>query len=123
MQKKTMFLMLMLLVAVAAFNVVSNLMMVVKEKAGDIAIIRTMGASTNAVRIIFITHGVLVGAVGVTGGGLGAAAAASIMGGSTGGVVGAPIIPISSQSMHRSVSATLHVAQICAPHVQISVDG
>lgn len=66
MQKKTMFLMLMLLVAVAAFNVVSNLMMVVKEKAGDIAIIRTMGASTNAVRIIFITHGVLVGAVGVT---------------------------------------------------------
>ena len=56
----------MLLVAVAAFNVVSNLMMVVKEKAGDIAIIRTMGASTNAVRIIFIMHGVLVGAVGVT---------------------------------------------------------
>ena len=65
MQKKTMFLMLMLLVAVAAFNVVSNLMMIVKEKSGDIAIIRTVGASTGAVRIIFIMHGVLVGAVGV----------------------------------------------------------
>jgi len=66
MQKKTMFLMLMLLIAVAAFNVVSNLMMVVKEKAADIAIIRTVGASINAVRIIFIMHGVLVGTVGVT---------------------------------------------------------
>lgn len=65
MQKRTMFLMLMLLVAVAAFNVVSNLMMVVKEKSGDIAIIRTVGASANAVRLIFILHGLLVGAVGI----------------------------------------------------------
>jgi len=45
MQKRTMFLMLMLLIAVAAFNVVSNLIMIVNEKAGDIAIIRTIGCS------------------------------------------------------------------------------
>ncbi len=65
MQKKTMLLMLMLLVAVAAFNVVSNLLMVVKEKTGDIAILRTVGASSNAVRLIFILHGLLVGAAGI----------------------------------------------------------
>jgi lipoprotein-releasing system permease protein len=66
MQKRTMFLMLMLLVAVAAFNVVSNLMMVVKEKAQDIAIIRTVGASSSSVRLIFIFHGLLVGFVGIS---------------------------------------------------------
>jgi lipoprotein-releasing system permease protein len=65
MQKRTMFLMLMLLIAVAAFNVVSNLIMIVNEKAGDIAIIRTIGASSNAVRLIFVLHGLLVGAAGI----------------------------------------------------------
>lgn len=65
MQKRTMFLMLMLLIAVAAFNLVSNLIMIVNEKAGDIAIIRTIGASSNAVRLIFVIHGLLVGAAGI----------------------------------------------------------
>jgi lipoprotein-releasing system permease protein len=65
MQKRTMFLMLMLLVAVAAFNVVSNLVMVVKEKAGDIAILRTMGAPAMSIRRIFVLHGLLVGSVGI----------------------------------------------------------
>lgn len=65
MQKRTMFLMLMLLVAVAAFNVVSNLVMVVKEKSGDIAILRTVGASALSIRRIFVLHGLLVGAAGI----------------------------------------------------------
>ncbi|MDG2071677.1 MAG: lipoprotein-releasing ABC transporter permease subunit [Pseudomonadales bacterium] len=65
MQKRTMFLMLMLLIAVAAFNLVSNLIMIVNEKVGDIAIIRTIGASSNAVRLIFVIHGLLVGAAGI----------------------------------------------------------
>ena len=65
MQKTTMFLLLLMLVAVAGFNVVSNLMMVVNEKKPDIAILRTMGASTNEVLGIFIVHGMLLGTVGV----------------------------------------------------------
>lgn len=65
MQKTTMFLLLALLVAVAAFNVVSNLFMTVTQKRGDIAILRTMGASKSMVLWVFIVHGGLVGFVGV----------------------------------------------------------
>ncbi|MCB1691894.1 MAG: lipoprotein-releasing ABC transporter permease subunit [Pseudomonadales bacterium] len=64
-QKSTMFLLLLMLVAVAAFNVVSNLVMTVNDKRGDIAILRTLGASPGSIMRIFIMHGVLVGAVGV----------------------------------------------------------
>ena len=66
MQKTTMFLLLMMLVAVAAFNVVSNLMMTVQDKHADIAILRTIGASPGAIRTIFIMHGSIVGVVGVS---------------------------------------------------------
>ncbi len=66
MQKTTMFLLLLMLVAVAAFNVVSNLMMTVQDKRSDIAILRTMGASPSSVRRIFILHGVFVGIIGIT---------------------------------------------------------
>ncbi len=65
MQKTTMFLLLALLVAVAAFNVVSNLFMTVTQKRGDIAILRTMGASKSMVLWVFIVHGGLVGFIGV----------------------------------------------------------
>jgi len=65
MQKTTMFLLLLMLVTVAAFNVISNLVMVVNDKKPDIAILRTMGASTGDVMWIFILHGVLIGAIGV----------------------------------------------------------
>jgi len=64
-QKTTMFLLLLMLVAVAAFNVVSNLVMTVNDKQGDIAILRTLGASKRSVMAIFILHGALVGAVGI----------------------------------------------------------
>ena len=65
MQKRIMFLILMLMIAVAAFNVVSTLFMVVDERAGDIAIIRTIRASTNSIRNLFIIYGVVVGSVGI----------------------------------------------------------
>jgi len=64
-QKTTMFLLLMMLVAVAAFNVVSNLIMIVNDKKGDVAILRTMGASTREILSIFILHGAMIGFVGV----------------------------------------------------------
>ena len=65
-QKTTMFLLLLMLVAVAAFNVVSNLMMTVNDKQGDIGILRTLGSSKEAIVTIFILHGALVGAIGIS---------------------------------------------------------
>jgi len=64
-QKTTMFLLLLMLVAVAAFNVVSNLVMTVNDKQGDIAILRTLGASKRSVMAIFIFHGAMLGATGI----------------------------------------------------------
>lgn len=57
-------LLLSLLVAVAAFNVVVSLMMVVREKRGDIAILRTMGAARSSIRNIFLVQGWLIGVIG-----------------------------------------------------------
>jgi lipoprotein-releasing system permease protein len=65
-QKSTMFLLLSMLIAVAAFNVVSNLVMVVNDKRSDIAILRTMGAHPSSILKIFVIHGALVGALGVS---------------------------------------------------------
>src|SRR5579875_69827 len=67
-------LVLMLLIAVAAFNLVAMLIMVVMEKRKDIAILMTMGATGGAVRLIFIIKGLIVGAIGtIAGVALGAA--------------------------------------------------
>ena len=63
-----MFLILALIVLVAAFNIVSGLIMLVKDKAGDIAILRTMGASRGAVMRVFLLAGASVGAVGTLAG-------------------------------------------------------
>ena len=65
MQKRIMFLLLILMIGVAAFNVVSTLIMVVDERARDIAIIRTIGASTSAIRQLFIIYGLVTGCVGI----------------------------------------------------------
>ncbi|WP_288129668.1 lipoprotein-releasing ABC transporter permease subunit [Microbulbifer sp.] len=59
-----------LIIAIAAFNVVSTLVMVVIDKHGDIAILRTMGASTREILLTFVSQGALVGLVGVLIGGL-----------------------------------------------------
>ena len=64
MQKRMLFLVLVLIVAVAAFNIVSTLVMVVMDKQGDIAILRTMGAGGGLVRRIFILQGLLLGGGG-----------------------------------------------------------
>ena len=64
-QKATLFLLLLILVAVATFNVVSNLVMTVDDNRGEIAILRTMGASPGDIRVIFIVHGLLVGLIGL----------------------------------------------------------
>jgi lipoprotein-releasing system permease protein len=63
-EKNVMFIILMLIVAVAAFNIVSTLVMVVTDKQSDIAILRTLGASPASVMKIFIVQGALIGVVG-----------------------------------------------------------
>ena len=62
--KSILFVILLMVVAVAAFNIVSTLVMVVKDKQSDIAILRTTGASPSMILGIFITQGSIVGVVG-----------------------------------------------------------
>jgi lipoprotein-releasing system permease protein len=64
MEKKMMFIILSLIVAVAAFNIVSTLVMAVTDKQADIAILRTLGASPSSIMKIFMVQGVLIGLVG-----------------------------------------------------------
>jgi len=63
-QKDTMFIVLGMIVLVAAFNVVSSLIMLVKDKRADIAVLRTLGASSFAVMRIFLMCGAFVGVSG-----------------------------------------------------------
>lgn len=63
-EKTAMFIILMLIVAVAAFNIVSTLVMVVTDKQADIAILRTLGASPRSIMGIFIVQGTVIGLVG-----------------------------------------------------------
>lgn len=64
MSKKLVTLLMSLIVAIAAFNVVSTLVMVVVEKQGDIAILRTFGASTTTIMAIFMVQGSFIGLLG-----------------------------------------------------------
>ena len=64
MEKHVMFVILSLIVAVAAFNIVSTLVMVVTDKQADIAILRTLGASPGSIMRIFMLQGVVIGVVG-----------------------------------------------------------
>jgi lipoprotein-releasing system permease protein len=64
MEKTVMFVILLLIVAVAAFNIISTLIMVVTDKQADIAILRTLGLSPRAVMGVFIVQGTIIGAVG-----------------------------------------------------------
>jgi lipoprotein-releasing system permease protein len=67
-QKRMMFIILGLIIAVAAFNLVSTLVMTVTDKRADIAIMRTLGASPRSVMKIFIVQGTLTGAMGALAG-------------------------------------------------------
>ena len=64
MEKRVMFIILTLIVAVAAFNIVSTLVMAVTDKRADIAIMRTLGASPASIMSIFIIQGALIGVIG-----------------------------------------------------------
>jgi lipoprotein-releasing system permease protein len=66
--KRMMFFILLLVVAVAAFNIVSTLVMAVKDKQPDIAILRTIGARPSSILAIFTTQGTVIGLLGTLGG-------------------------------------------------------
>src|SRR5690606_25173720 len=63
-ERNVMFLILTLIVLVAALNIVSGLIMLVKDKGQDIAILRTMGASQGAIMRVFLITGASIGVVG-----------------------------------------------------------
>jgi lipoprotein-releasing system permease protein len=64
-EKNVMFVILLMIVAVAAFNIVSTLVMAVNDKRADIAILRTLGASPRTVMAIFMVQGALIGLMGL----------------------------------------------------------
>ncbi|PXF62806.1 lipoprotein-releasing ABC transporter permease subunit [Kangiella spongicola] len=64
MEKKIMFILLTFIIAVAAFNIVTSLVMLVNEKQADIAILRTLGASPSSILRIFMTSGIINGLIG-----------------------------------------------------------
>jgi lipoprotein-releasing system permease protein len=67
-EKRMMFIILTLIVAVAAFNLVSTLVMTVTDKRADIAILRTLGASPGSIMGVFVVQGALVGVIGTLAG-------------------------------------------------------
>ncbi|MDR2154499.1 MAG: lipoprotein-releasing ABC transporter permease subunit [Burkholderiaceae bacterium] len=92
-EKRMMFIILTLIVAVAAFNLVSTLVMTVQDKRADIAILRTLGASPASIMTVFMVQGALVGVIGTLAGlALGLAVAFNI------GV----IVPFLEQLFHTS---------------------
>lgn len=65
-EKAAMFVILILIVIVAAFNIASTLIMMVMEKTKDIAILKTMGATDRSIRKIFVYQGTVIGVIGTT---------------------------------------------------------
>ncbi|MEJ2687955.1 MAG: lipoprotein-releasing ABC transporter permease subunit, partial [Gammaproteobacteria bacterium] len=63
-EKHVMFVILTLIVAVAAFNIVSTLVMVVTDKQADIAILRTLGATPRSIMAVFVVQGAIIGVMG-----------------------------------------------------------
>jgi len=63
-EKTVMFIILALIIMVAAFNIASTLIMMVMEKTKDIAILKAMGASNKSIRKIFVFNGMIIGAIG-----------------------------------------------------------
>ncbi len=78
-EKVVMFIILTLIILVAAFNIVSSLIMLVMEKTRDIAILKTMGATTASIRKIFVMEGFLIGVSGTVLGLLGGFALCSLL--------------------------------------------
>jgi lipoprotein-releasing system permease protein len=63
-EKRVMFIILTLIIAVAAFNIVSTLVMVVADKRSDIAILRTLGAAPRTIMMVFVIQGAIIGVLG-----------------------------------------------------------
>jgi lipoprotein-releasing system permease protein len=76
-EKVTMFVILALIVLVAAFNIVSTLIMMVMEKRRDIAILKAMGATRRAIMKIFVLQGLIIGTAGTAAGAIGGVVLAS----------------------------------------------
>ena len=63
-ERRVMFIILLLIIAVAAFNIVSTLVMLVSDKNSDIAVLRTIGVTPKSIMAIFIVHGAVIGIIG-----------------------------------------------------------
>ena len=106
-EKRMMFIILMLIIAVAAFNLVSMLVMTVSDKRGDIAILRTLGAQRPSIMAIFVVQGAWLGFLGVAlGVGLGTLIAANIdsVMAALEGLLGLQVLP---KDVARQLSSTL----------------
>ena len=98
-ERNVMFLILSLIILVAAFNILSGQYMLVKDKGRDIAILRTMGATRGMVLRVFFLSGALVGVVGT-------------VFGCVGGVLFATYIEVIKRSLERLTGAELFAAEI-----------
>ena len=106
-EKRMMFIILTLIVAVAAFNLVSTLVMTVTDKRADIAILRTLGASPGSIMGIFVVQGAAVGVIGTLAGlllGLGIALNIDV------------IVPALEQRAQRQLPAQGHLPD--QPHAE-----
>ena len=92
-EKTVYFIVLLLIVLVAAFNIVATLIMVVMEKRKDIAILKSMGATRAGIARIFIFKGLVIGVVGT-------------LLGSVGGLAGCWLLRATSSSSCRRTSST-----------------
>ncbi|EKE01335.1 MAG: hypothetical protein ACD_21C00156G0002 [uncultured bacterium] len=97
MEKTMMFIVLMFIIAVAAFNLVSSLVMSVNDKQSDIAILRTLGASPRMVMSIFIVQGSIIGVLGTLF-----------------GVVGGILLALNAPTLVRLLEQILHTSFISA---------
>jgi lipoprotein-releasing system permease protein len=91
-EKRVMFIILTLIVAVAAFNIVSAQVMVVTDKQADIAILRTLGAAPSSVMGIFMIQGALIGIIG------------TLI-----GVVGGVLLALNVETVVPAIERTLHI--------------
>lgn len=98
-EKNVMFIILSLIVAVAAFNIVSALVMAVQDKRADIAILRTLGASPRSIMTIFVIQGGMMGFIGLLA-----------------GVVGGVVLALNVSTVVPFIEHTFHV-QILAKDV------
>lgn len=97
MEKTTMFIVLLFIIAIAAFNLVSSLIMAVTDKQADIAILRTLGASPRTIMSIFMIQGSIIGIIG------------TLI-----GVVGGVLLAINAPTLVAWIEHTFHTQFISA---------